>query len=800
MPPLVLVAAAWVAGLILAHHGLVPLGVEPLSLVVLSLFAIAGILLWRKDRTIRLSGICALALLLAGLRYQLALPNLDDPRFVAHYSDQGWVTLDGFVQGYPDVRDTCTYLKLETESIEIEGQGHPIRGTVLVRAPRFPEYHYGDRLRVSGLLQTPQESTEFSYRDYLARQGIYATINRPRIEKIGSGQGSPLWAALFAVKDRARDTIARLVPDPEASLLQGILLGIRSGIPSDLYDDYNTTGTSHIIVISGTNIAFVSSLFAMSLGRLMGKRRAYWFILAGITFYVFLVGADAAVVRAGVMGALLATAIYLGRRSTAYVSLCASAVILTLISPLVLWDVGFQLSFAATLGLILFTPPLERLVERGLSRPSLQDSARQRVRYLTDALVLTLAAQILTLPLVVTHFGRLSLIAPLANLLILPVQPPILSLGSVAAVVGMVPFLEPLARIIAWVPWLCLVYTNAIVRWLAGLPFASLEIGPAETGGWVLAYLAIVLAAWFLSRRPGATRRIWDSLARRRSGALLLGGALALAILAWLAVLQLPDGKLHVAFLDVGQGDAIFVTTPAGQQILVDGGPSPTALTSALGRLMPFWDRSLDLVVMTHSDTDHITGLAEVLDRYRVDGWVDNGQPSDDPLYVECMARLEESSVERQAVHTGDRLELGSGIVLEVLHPPPRGMVGTKADDNNNSLVLRLVWGEADFLLAGDIEAEAEHLLLVSDEPVGADVLQVAHHGSGGSSTASFLAAVDPNYAVLSVGADNRFGHPHPGVLDRLTGLGNVVVLRTDEQGTIEFTTDGQRVWVRTKR
>jgi competence protein ComEC len=164
------------------------------------------------------------------------------------------------------------------------------------------------------------------------------------------------------------------------------------------------------------------------------------------------------------------------------------------------------------------------------------------------------------------------------------------------------------------------------------------------------------------------------------------------------------------------------------------------------------------------------------------------------------MARLEESSTEHQAVQAGDRLELGSGIVLEVLHPPSGGMVGTEADDNNNSLVLRLVWGEAEFLLAGDIEAEAEHLLLTSGQPLAADMLKVAHHGSGGSSTAGFLASVDPNYAVLSVGADNRFGHPHPDVLDRLAGLGNVEVLRTDQQGTIEFTTDGRRMWVHTER
>jgi len=800
MPPLVYVAVAWIAGLFAAHHWLVPAGVDPLPVALLGLVPLAALILWRKDRAMRLGGACALALLLGALRYQAALPDLDAPGFVAHYRDRGWVTIEGVVRAYPDVRDTWTNLRLSAESVEIEGAAHPIRGTVLLRAPRYPEYHYGDRLRVSGLLETPPEFEDFSYRAYLQRQGIYGLIWRPQIEHLTSAESSPFWQALFAFKDRTRDLLARLVPEPEASLLQGILLGIKTGIPTNLYDDYNATGTSHIIVISGANITFVASLFALSFGRLLGKRRAYWLTLGGILLYVLLVGADAVVIRAGLMGALFITAIYLGRRSTAYVSLFTSALVLTLINPLSLWDVGFQLSFAATLGLILFAPAIERLFERGLTSVLPQDRVRQGLRLLREALVLTLAAQVLVIPLVVYHFGRFSLIAPIANLLILPVQPPIMGLGAAAAIIGQVPFLNPLAQGLAWIPWLCLAYTNAVVRWLARWSFASVAIDRADAGWLAVAYLALVAALWIWSQRRASARRALASLAGRPSTTLLLGGPLALAILAWLAVVQLPDGRLHVAFLDVGQGDAVLITTPRGQQILVDGGPSPAALTSALGRQMPFWDRSLDLLVLTHPDADHMTGLLEVLDRYHVDGWLDNGQPDPGALSAGCLALLERGAVPRYPVHAGHRLDLGSGIVLEVTHPPPEPMAGTEANDNSNSLVLRLVWAQTEFLLTGDVEAEAEQLLLASGQPLAADVLKVAHHGSGGSSTAEFLQAVDPDYAVISVGADNRFGHPGQAVLDRLADFGDITTLRTDEQGTIEFVTDGQRLWVRPDR
>jgi competence protein ComEC len=375
-----------------------------------------------------------------------------------------------------------------------------------------------------------------------------------------------------------------------------------------------------------------------------------------------------------------------------------------------------------------------------------------------------------------------------------------MGLGGAAALAGMVPFLEPVARTLAWVPWLLLAYTNAVVRWMAGWPSASLEVGQASAAWLVLIYAALLLVLWTWSRRRKAAGRVWNSLMARRSTVLVLGGPAVVAILAWLALLQLPDSKLHVAFLDIGQGDAILITTPSGQQVLIDGGPSPTALTSALGKEMPFWDRSLDLLVMTHPDADHITGLVEVLDRYEVNGWLDNGRPDDDATYAECMVRIEEARVPRHSVRVGDRLDLGGGIVLEVLHPPLQLMTGTDADGNNNSIVLRLTWEEAQFLLTGDIEAEAEHLLLGSGLPLSASVLKVAHHGSGGSSGAKFLAAVDPVYAVISVGADNRFGHPNEAVLERLAGLGDVTVLRTDQEGTIEFTTDGQQLWVRTER
>lgn len=273
--------------------------------------------------------------------------------------------------------------------------------------------------------------------------------------------------------------------------------------------------------------------------------------------------------------------------------------------------------------------------------------------------------------------------------------------------------------------------------------------------------------------------------------------ALALATAAiWLGVLGLPDGRLHVYFLDVGQGDAILVVTPDGRQILVDGGPSPTALLNQLGAVLPFWDRSLDLVVLTHPDGDHITGLIPMLDRYRVAQALDTPSSDDAPLTESWLGGLAEAGVERVYAQRGMVIRAG-GVQLDVFNPGPTLLVGTNSDTNNNAIVLRLEYGETSVLLTGDAEREGEDAMLAAGLPLRSDVLKAGHHGSNGSSSASFIAAVAPRYAVIQVGAKNNFGHPHPAVLQRLAG---VEVLRTDLHGRIEMVSDGRRLTVTTQK
>lgn len=212
-----------------------------------------------------------------------------------------------------------------------------------------------------------------------------------------------------------------------------------------------------------------------------------------------------------------------------------------------------------------------------------------------------------------------------------------------------------------------------------------------------------------------------------------------------------------------------------------------------MGNQLPFWDKSLDLVVLTHPEEDHIAGLVEVLQRYKVGRVLESGFEYDTPTYQEWLRLIDEKDIERTIARAGQQIDLGGGIRIDVLHPQEELMEGTESDTNNNSVVLRLVWDEISFLLTGDICKEAEREVLYKGYKLDSNVLKVAHHGSDTSTTAHFLAAVGPDVAVISVGEKNAFGHPGEDVLAKMD---EVKLYRTDEDGTVTFTSDGKRLWV----
>jgi competence protein ComEC len=490
---LVYLGSAWLVGIYLASLFHVPTGLIWLAAVLPA----AVVILWWRERPIRLASVCCLALLLGALRFYATLPRFDEHSLV-HYNDTGWTTVKGIVAAEPDVRRRQTNLRVEAHQIGAEDQWQDVEGRVLVQASRYPRYAYGDELEISGLLETPPEFEDFSYRDYLADRGIYSVLRRPQIKLLAHGQGNPIYAALFAFKDRALSAIGAMLPEPQASVLAGILLGVGHGIPKDLEEAFSMTGTTHVLVISGSNIAILAGILTAIGRRLIGKQKATPFVLVGIAMYTVLVGADAAVVRAAIMGGLYVLALHYGRQSHALISLMVAASVMTLSDPRTLWDVGFQLSFAATLGLILVVPPMQEALEGWLRQWLSRTNVRQAVNLLNDACIVTVAAQLTTTPVILYTFGRLSLVSLLTNFFILPAQPGVMMCGGMATLLGLVWL--PLGQVVGWAAWLFLTYTVRMVEITARIPFAAVEV---QRPSWIVVWLYYGLLLGWLAWKGG---------------------------------------------------------------------------------------------------------------------------------------------------------------------------------------------------------------------------------------------------------------------------------------------------------
>ena len=361
--------------------------------------------------------------------------------------------------------------------------------------------------------------------------------------------------------------------------------------------------------------------------------------------------------------------------------------------------------------------------------------------------------------------------------------------GGLATLLGML-FL-PVGQLFGWLVWLFLTYTIVLVRALAQVPFAVIPVSLSPAGLLTL-YTLILGVTWLAGQKPAVRQMISGRVRQNLTQRSILLFSLVAALLVWQWANTQPDGQLHVAFLDVGQGDATFIQTPSGHQLLIDGGLNPTVLNDQLGRQMPFWDKHIDLVVATHPDADHVSGLPGVFDRYHVDLLITDGELAEaSPIYSVVLQSADQHGATIHRAQAGEVIDFGDGVVLEVLHP---GDTLDLEDRNENSVVLRLVYGQFTMLLTGDAGEAAEEDVLDTGRDVQSLVFKAGHHGSRTSSNEFFLAAVQPQIMVISAGKDNRYGHPHAEVLQRAADIG-AVVLRTDEMGTIELVTDGQQMW-----
>jgi competence protein ComEC len=555
------------------------------------------------------------------------------------------------------------------------------------------------------------------------------------------------------IHQRAAEGLGRGMPSREAALARGFVLGEDEGVDGATEEDFRRSGLSHLLAVSGQNVTLLA-LLAMPLLGALGiplRERLFW-VLALILIYIPVAGAGPSIQRAGVMGALGVLATLAGRLSSRLYALAVAAVVTLAIDPGVAADVGWQLSFAAVLGILLLASTLSTAIRTRLGEGPWR-------RALAEGLAVTIAATLATAPLIAFHFETLSTTTLVANVLALPAIAPAMWLGMCSAGLAQLPGLplEPLNGLNA----LLLAYIAQVADWCAAPQWAEISVHLGGRG-LMAAYLGLgtgLLLCWKWPRQAFA-----------------LG---AMALLCWIPLPSggsagnLPSG-LQVTVLDVGQGDAILFEPAGAPAVLVDGGPAGEGLARKLDEAGV---SRLGAAIVTHDQSDHAGGIEELLGAL--------------PIERLLFARLRRELVREAAAVGAEPVRIAAGQVLrfgrlrlQVLWPLPEllGSVSRGQDPNQLALVIKARWRHFSMLLAADAEAEAVPL-----DPGPVDVLKVAHHGSDDAGLEGLLGRTQPQLAVISVGEDNPYGHPTPQTLASLAEQ-HVPTLRTDEDGTIEIT------------
>ena len=649
---------------------------------------------------------------------------------------------------------------------------------------------YGARVLLFGQLGPPPEARnpgEFSPRRYFQANGIslvfFARGHRTVVVLDSSGGTWWMREAVVPVRKMVLAEIDRTIGGEKGEFLKGLLIGERSGIPVTTRQAFVNAGVAHVLAVSGSNVAVVAMVLVLLLGLFRLPR---WVcsiaVAAGLLFYMMLTGNQPPVVRATIMAVVVLLGRLLERKTNAYNVLGVSALVILAIDSRQLYDVGFQLSFGAVLSIVYLYPKLNAWVSIIDGRTRL----RRIALWLIRLCAVSLAATVGTLPLTALSFGRISIIGILANMIVIPATSLSVVLGFVSSLCCVLsPFV---GSVYAGVNDVVLQCTLAVTECSGGLPFAyidTLRFRPVDA---VPFYAFLSFCIYF--GRPVIARKLFILL--------LIGLDLALL---W------PDGPAHVrtrgtlrvSIIDVGEGDAVLVEFPRGEIMLVDAGPLTGTYDAGEMVVVPFLRRRgitrVDLLVLTHPHSDHFGGAPSVIRHFDVKRVVDSGQPERSSLYSNYMGAVNASGAPRLTVKKGEMIDASSDVRVYVLSPIPELLVtdtlDQKANLNNTSVVLRIVYGSISLLLAGDAERLSEDWMTSSyGDFLCSTMLKAGHHGSSTSSSEQFLKCVRPSFVAISVGKNNKFHHPSASVLRRFGSM-ELEIMRTDDDGAIIVETDG---------
>ena len=747
--PLLIVTISYILGIIIGVY-------FKQSILFILLAGITGSAFWKiiKKKKIIIIAICIVTCLLSFLQ----INNLNNKYNKMYKLDDENIAITGTV---------CSQIK-ETDykystNIKLENK---LKLTVYIdKKENVSKLEYGNKIAVTGTYKKPTEKRNYKgydYMKYLKTKKICGSLMVDgEVKLIKTKKINPIFTIINKLSLIFKQNLKKLLPEQEAELEQGILLGDTSDIESDIKDDFRECNLSHMLAVSGAHLSYlVLGINTVLSKKAFGIRRRKILSIMFILIFMVIVNMSPSVVRAGISTiiAIFATLIY--RKQDTYTTISIALLLTLLNNPFAIFDFGLQLSYLATLSIIIF-----------YSKFTQKQFNNKVKKYLYESAILTFSANILILPITIYEFNTIPINSIISNLLAGPLLGICIILGMFTVIISIVCF--PVSKLIAFPLQIILKILIKIIELISKIPFGNYTV---KTPWFIVVFLTYAIIATLIYNKKRITK-------------ILTMITLIIFIVMQVCAFINIDGKLKIYFIDVGQGDSMLVKTVRGKNILIDGGGSKDP-DYDIGEkiLVPYLlDRrikTLDYVIISHFDEDHATGVAQILGKIDVSSIILTRQLEENDIYRHILSIAKEKKIKLIYVKEGDVLKIG-GIKISIIHPENKLMINNPM--NNNSIVCKVEYNSFSMLLTGDIEMEAEELILRKNINLKADVLKVAHHGSKTSTTGEFLKAINPKVALIGVGKNNNFGHPSNEVIQRLKENGTRIY-RTDENGEISIT------------
>ena len=747
---------------------------------------------------------------------------IEDEWKILQYIDKGKVTVEGIVIESPLAYLDKNVLIIRCLRVIKDKSYIPVSGNIRLVIPPDLNFQYGDFIRFHSTLKRIHNFNNpggFDYEHYLNLQGIYAAgfvADSSGIVMLRQNSASPIRLKLESFRLYLKQIIYKNAPSPQREIIEAMTIGNQKAIPADVRDNFNKTGTSHILSINGLHIGIIAAsafffvfLILKSSEYLMLRFNIIKIAAAAAFFMVlisaFIAGMEIPVMRSTFMALIFLIALISGKQNDLYNTLAGAGLIIMVILPEAVFDSSFQLSFMAVLMLIYIVPRF-----RNLSFPQLALLplwGQSIIRYIYLSALVCSAVTIGTLPLIMYYSNRVSSITIIANLILVPL------LGTLVLTISMFfilcAFFSPvIAGYLIKVASFFVQISVNIINKLAAPSWSSFNCITPNIIEITLFYLFIFLVIQFIEARK--KRKTKKGFSPRRF--LILKYLLITTVVFFAAdIIYLsfrdklsPDLKITV--IDVGQGNSTLVRFPGGKNMLIDGGGfSDSSFDTGKSVLAPFLYHerisNVDTVVLSHPHPDHLLGLIYIMNNFNVrQAWRSN-LPIDLEDYPGWKKAIKRNNINVSLVSNKFPEKIFNGVRVNVLWPSNYSiyeMNNLSYDEvNDTSLVLKITFGKVSFLIPGDISADVEKQLIESKIDLRSDVLVAPHHGSGYSSSAEFIKAVACRYAIVSAGKANVFRHPHPSTLQRYNDAG-VSIFRTDRDGAVTLTTDGNNLRINT--